>query len=55
MPDNNASPLDIPLGKAAGYTHLQSWLRSPLFQEVFGSCADRERHGFQTSDEDAVC
>lgn len=55
MSDNNASPLDLPLRKPAGHTHLQSWLRSPLLHEVFGRRADRERHCFETGDEDAVC
>lgn len=55
MPDNNASPLDFPLRKTAGHTHLQSRLWSPFFQEVFGSGADRERHGFETGDEDTIC
>ena len=54
MSDNNAGPLDFPLRKTAGYAHLQSRLRAPLLHEVFGSCADRERHGFEAGDEDAV-
>lgn len=54
MPDNYTSPFDVPLRKSTGHTHLQSWLWSPLLHEVFRGCADRERHGFETGDEDAV-
>ena len=55
MSNNNTSPLDVPFREAAGHAYLQSWLRFPFLQEVFGCRADRERNCFESSDEYAVC
>jgi hypothetical protein len=55
MSNHHTSPLNISLRQSTSHTHLQSRLRPPLFQEVFGRRAERERHCFQAGDEDTVC
>jgi len=55
MPNNNTSPLNIPLREPGGDADFESRLRAPFLHEVFGRGADGQGHGFKAGDEDAVC